>query len=314
MICLALFQAWRARHLSTEFAESKYIAIALLISVSVGLFSMPVLALSQGNPNIDTFVNTIINSVLAGVTLCFIFVPKIMFHVKSKKGGRSSNRTSMITSMMTSSFAKRFSFRISSDGSSGGRVNPGVSVNSNNSGAQGGAPPRTMLNSNDRGAPSRATSRRLRQRLTRQAGVREFGERILTMKTPEELASEISSLQKANTTLKLENSMLFQRLQQITKGDDSEIFDSEVFESRISTKAPTNESRINDNDDDDDNSMESDVLYEFQSASSEATTEEESSGPKIRRRRRSSRMSFLSELSQYIKPSTAESVTSETSV
>merc|ERR1712032_471936 len=74
IVGLALSQAWRARHLSTEFAESKYIANALLIIILVVIFAIPVLILAQNDPNIDTFINIIIASVLTGNPLCFIFI------------------------------------------------------------------------------------------------------------------------------------------------------------------------------------------------------------------------------------------------
>jgi hypothetical protein len=86
MVVLALIQAWRARYLSTEFAESKSIANALLISFLVVLFAIPVLNLTQENPSVDTFISTIIVSIITGNTLCFLFVPKILFLRKEKQG------------------------------------------------------------------------------------------------------------------------------------------------------------------------------------------------------------------------------------
>lgn len=74
MVCLALFQAWKARNLSTEFAESRHIASALSIALIVGLLAFPLHAVTQDNPNTDTFIDTIMVSVLSGNIFCFIFI------------------------------------------------------------------------------------------------------------------------------------------------------------------------------------------------------------------------------------------------
>jgi len=111
MVTLALFQAWRARHLSTEFAESTYIANALIISILVTIFAIPVLFLSQENVNIDTFISTILASVYPGSTLCLIFVPKINFYTKSQK--RQSNTRSSTRNSMPPIFRRRNSFESS---------------------------------------------------------------------------------------------------------------------------------------------------------------------------------------------------------
>jgi len=76
MVCLALFQAWKARNLSTD---------ALSIALIVGLLAFPLHAVTQDNPNTDTFIDTIMISVLSANIFCFIFIPKIIFHTKLSK-------------------------------------------------------------------------------------------------------------------------------------------------------------------------------------------------------------------------------------
>jgi len=164
MVGLALIQAWRARYLSTEFAESKYIANALLISFLVAIFAIPVLILTQENPNVDTFVSTIIVSIIAGNTLCFVFLPKILFYRNEMQG----------TSKKASSIPK--AMRLTSATSARG--------NSENSYSRGSR--------NDNTTPSP------------QQQQDDVGERILTTKTQEQLASENAKLQLAIETIQKE--------------------------------------------------------------------------------------------------------------
>jgi len=92
MVFLALYQAWRARHLSTEYAETRYINSALLVILIVILCAVPVMYLTQKNPDVDTFINSILVSVVSLTVLCFMFVPKInMYHNKPRLSSNSFN-------------------------------------------------------------------------------------------------------------------------------------------------------------------------------------------------------------------------------
>lgn len=92
MVFLALLQAWRARHMSTEFAESKFIGHALFICFLIGIFAYPVRRITSDNPNATTFINTVIISVFSASTLCFIFIPKVIHQNSSmKKKTRKTN-------------------------------------------------------------------------------------------------------------------------------------------------------------------------------------------------------------------------------
>lgn len=82
MVGLAIFQAWRARNLSTEFAESKYIANALLISLITSVLSVPILIVVKDQPDAATFISTALVFVLASSTLGSIFIPKIIYHLE----------------------------------------------------------------------------------------------------------------------------------------------------------------------------------------------------------------------------------------
>lgn len=176
MVGLALVQAWRARYLSTEFAESKYMANALLISFLVAIFAIPVLILTQENPNVDTFVSTIIVSIIAGNTLCFMFLPKILFYRSEMQG----------TSKKSSTIAK--AMRLTSATSA-----PGNSEVSYSKG---------LRNANATSSPQQQQD--------------DVGERILTTKTQEQLASENTKLQLAIETIQKEKADLQKRLSDAT--------------------------------------------------------------------------------------------------
>lgn len=66
--------------MSTEFAESKYIANALLISAIVLVLSIPVLSLVEKTPNADTFLHVFMVTIATGCLTGFIFVPKMIMH------------------------------------------------------------------------------------------------------------------------------------------------------------------------------------------------------------------------------------------
>jgi hypothetical protein len=166
MLCLAIFQAWRARNLSTEFAESRHIASALLIAFIVAILAVPVLYITYEDPNADTFIDAILVSVVSGTILCFIFIPKIIFHTKLTK--------------LSPTNSSRFS---------------GMSITSSN-----------------------------------HSRVSEWGERILTAKPQEQLASENKSLERELTLMRKRaerlnrhNIELQQRLRKLTGDENKDV-------------------------------------------------------------------------------------------
>ena len=112
MVCLALFQSWKARNLSTEFAESRHIANALSIAFVVGLLAFPLHAITQDNPNTDTFIDAVMIAVLSGNILCFIFIPKIIFHTKLAKLPPASRYSSISITSSNKSRATEWGERI----------------------------------------------------------------------------------------------------------------------------------------------------------------------------------------------------------
>ena len=90
LVC-AMAQAWQARNLSTEFAESQYIFRALLSFLMVLFTCGPVLVMTQENPNIHVFAGSSIVFIWSTVSLLWIFVPKIQFHRHQKKPPRGGS-------------------------------------------------------------------------------------------------------------------------------------------------------------------------------------------------------------------------------
>lgn len=84
-LMFTLYQAFQARNLSTEFAESQFIFRALVAIVMVVFVGGPVLLLARDNANAFVFVASAIIFVSCCVTLLLIFLPKIHFLIESKK-------------------------------------------------------------------------------------------------------------------------------------------------------------------------------------------------------------------------------------
>ena len=52
---LSAYQSWKARSLSTEFAESKYIFANLLVTLTLLLVGLPVIIMAASSPTIAVF-------------------------------------------------------------------------------------------------------------------------------------------------------------------------------------------------------------------------------------------------------------------
>lgn len=92
-ILLACIEAYRARRISDEFSESKWVGITIVSWLQVVVVGMPVMFLVKENPMATYMLETTMIFVVCMSLLLFIFVPKIIFHRRSKKNSqhRSSN-------------------------------------------------------------------------------------------------------------------------------------------------------------------------------------------------------------------------------
>ena len=82
---MANWAAYKARYLSTELGESKWIAMAMGSLLQLLLVAIPILFLVRDNPSAKYFVSTSIVFVITMSILGFIFVPKIIAHYERKK-------------------------------------------------------------------------------------------------------------------------------------------------------------------------------------------------------------------------------------
>jgi hypothetical protein len=76
MVALASFQAYRARRISVEYSESKWVAIILLAILQSFAIGLPLIALSNGNPTSNFVVNAGLVVILCITFLLAMFVPK----------------------------------------------------------------------------------------------------------------------------------------------------------------------------------------------------------------------------------------------
>jgi hypothetical protein len=56
MLCLAVYQSWQTRNLSTEFQESEQVSRALFSILLVSFAEMPVLFLARSEKDANLFV------------------------------------------------------------------------------------------------------------------------------------------------------------------------------------------------------------------------------------------------------------------
>jgi hypothetical protein len=90
-LLLANIEAYRARHVSVEYGESKYIAIAMVLMVQIFVVGVPILFLVYEQPSAYYFIITIMVSTVSLSNLLLLFVPKIWVWAHSSEA-RNSNR------------------------------------------------------------------------------------------------------------------------------------------------------------------------------------------------------------------------------
>ncbi|KAL3910972.1 MAG: hypothetical protein SGILL_007471 [Bacillariaceae sp.] len=97
VLFVALFEAWQARNLSTEFQETQYIFKALSAVMLVAFVGVPVLFLVQDNQDASSFIGSAIISVTCVSMLLFMFVPKYLFERSSSSGKATVKITGLQT-------------------------------------------------------------------------------------------------------------------------------------------------------------------------------------------------------------------------
>jgi hypothetical protein len=92
----ALYETYRARNLSTEFAESAYIARALLLIMAVSFLGIPIAIIAGDEPRSKFVALSGIIFTICLSLLMFIFVPKELYRRK----GSNTNTINLVGSNM----------------------------------------------------------------------------------------------------------------------------------------------------------------------------------------------------------------------
>jgi hypothetical protein len=108
-LLLANVEAYRARNISDEFSESKYIGFAMVSMLQALLLGLPLAVLVTNNPEARLFTYSGIIFLISMSLLLLIFVPKMIIVVKNKNAKRRE--------------------RISTSGSTGMRINVAGVIN-----------------------------------------------------------------------------------------------------------------------------------------------------------------------------------------
>jgi len=84
-LVVAAYQAYCARNIAVEFAESAYIARAIALFLLACLYGMPVLAITWDEPSARYFVMMAVIFVCSMSVLLCIFVPKVLYRRRAKR-------------------------------------------------------------------------------------------------------------------------------------------------------------------------------------------------------------------------------------
>jgi len=88
---LSAYQSWKARGLSTEFAESQYIFAALLMILTLFMVQLPVMTMSGDNPELRKLAYISGVFIFSMSILLLLFVPKMYFHYYRKNDRQTMN-------------------------------------------------------------------------------------------------------------------------------------------------------------------------------------------------------------------------------
>lgn len=97
-LLFSVFEAYRARHISTDFQESSYIFIAMALIFVVALLGIPVIVISRDNVAVSYFVTASLIFIICSTILLLIFAPKV-------NALRENNRRSTIAYTRSSATA-----------------------------------------------------------------------------------------------------------------------------------------------------------------------------------------------------------------
>ena len=99
-LCFCVQQAYQARRISLEYAESEYIFKSMMSILMFLLIGIPVLILAQDNREAYFFVSSAIIFLSSSLILLLIFLPKVQY-LKKQKNTKKSPTVSGIDSQVT---------------------------------------------------------------------------------------------------------------------------------------------------------------------------------------------------------------------
>ena len=139
LLIVSCLQAWEARDIKSEFAESKWIGLAVF-SMSQGfLTGIPiVVAVAQEDPKTFYLTLTLLLFVICMAVLLLIFLPKVIIHARYRNMTPAEQKKAMAASVRSSSgltygglgpqsASVRFRLAVDRDGSSGKNSRDGSS-------------------------------------------------------------------------------------------------------------------------------------------------------------------------------------------
>lgn len=173
-LVLAGWESFKARKLSTEFSESRYVFRALVATLTVTFTGVPLLFLTDDNPNALAFALSSIIFVASTSILLFIFVPKIQQINHAAAGAAGGDAHGKKGRVVTMGGSKGARWKISGLETSQSRINH---QNRPLMGTTATFPTTDNIDAHA-GMPSRSSSSDLK------------GMKVLTMKTKSELLQE----------------------------------------------------------------------------------------------------------------------------
>ncbi|KAL7566109.1 hypothetical protein ACA910_003883 [Epithemia clementina (nom. ined.)] len=205
VFAFAFAEAWKARNLSTEFAESHFIFRAMMAIIAVLFVGLPLLFLARDNPSAIVFVGSAIIFVASVSILLLTFLPK-MKYARSLGSSRKSSQRWHITGLD----ASKASLNLNRAGSKATPSKRTRDVSRTKLLRTASETNLELANATDGdlGKESEATEDNL-ENLT--------GIRILTTKTVSELAVENEALTMENESLARENEVFQETLSEVQR-------------------------------------------------------------------------------------------------
>lgn len=102
VLAVACWQAFQARDIQSEFAEAKYIAMAVFSMTQGLLTGLPIAAVAKDTPETFYLIVSVIISLICLVVLSLIFIPKIMMQQRYNQMSERDQRKAMMVSVRLS--------------------------------------------------------------------------------------------------------------------------------------------------------------------------------------------------------------------